>query len=375
MKIFGDIHFMRLIGLLSLIMCPFFSASLANAADTGYAIQSAFLSPSYPKVTAAPGQSFTISIDAVNTQPVIALQFSLGYDPSILHLDSLTGGDATTADGQKSNGHQWIVLSNNNTPGLTIAGMYSIDSLRADGSNLEVARATFTVIKPAPANFNDIISLTNVMSDENTINNLSSTQFVLASTDVPAPVLSLIGSKQLTVGKSTTFNVYATDPNSYPLTFSSSALPVGATFNSSTKVFDWTPKADQVGVSNVTFSVYNGFSTATEAVAMTVNAAIMYGDVNSDGVIDMKDFALALRIAANGDLNGDGKVDINDVGLSAPAGACSAVPFVAGKCSATKEQIMRAIVDKDLSVGVNVRGATNIFNKYFTKALLPIEQM
>jgi hypothetical protein len=83
------------------------------------------------------------------------------------------------------------------------------------------------------------------------------------------PVLTPIGSRQAQVGVELTIDVNATDPNQDPLVYSMSDLP-GASISADTGMFRWTPTADQIGVHQVTFTVSDGQTEASEVVTITV---------------------------------------------------------------------------------------------------------
>lgn len=83
-----------------------------------------------------------------------------------------------------------------------------------------------------------------------------------------APVLAVIGDKQVTENALLTFTLSATDPESDPLTFSSSSLPSGATLTGN--VFSWTPDYVQAGIVPITFTVSDGSLSASETVTITV---------------------------------------------------------------------------------------------------------
>jgi len=89
-----------------------------------------------------------------------------------------------------------------------------------------------------------------------------------------APVLTLSTSTP-TVGEGATltapaFTVTATDADSDPLTYSATGLPAGATFDTSTGAFSWTPGYTQAGSYLVTFSVTDGTDSDTESATITV---------------------------------------------------------------------------------------------------------
>ena len=86
------------------------------------------------------------------------------------------------------------------------------------------------------------------------------------------PVLAAIGNKSVNENAALTFTISATDADGDTLTYSARNLPTGATFNTSTRVFTWTPTYSQSGTySNVTFTVSDGKGgTDSEAITITV---------------------------------------------------------------------------------------------------------
>jgi hypothetical protein len=72
------------------------------------------------------------------------------------------------------------------------------------------------------------------------------------------------------------FTTAAADADDDPLTFSVANLPQGATYNTQTGLFRWTPSADQVGDHLVTFTVQDDFNppgSDTQTVTLTVMQA------------------------------------------------------------------------------------------------------
>jgi hypothetical protein len=75
-------------------------------------------------------------------------------------------------------------------------------------------------------------------------------------TENRAPVLDPIGNRNVSEGNLLQFIVTASDPDGDTLTYAASNLPPGASFDSATRIFAWTPGYDQAGVyPNVEFSV------------------------------------------------------------------------------------------------------------------------
>jgi hypothetical protein len=91
------------------------------------------------------------------------------------------------------------------------------------------------------------------------------------------PVLDPIGDKSVNEDDILTFTVTATDPDRDGLTYSAGNLPTGATFDSATQVFSWTPANGQTGVyTNVSFTVTDDSNpplSDSEEITITVTGA------------------------------------------------------------------------------------------------------
>lgn len=86
-----------------------------------------------------------------------------------------------------------------------------------------------------------------------------------------APELAAIGNKTVNEGQPFSFTLSASDRDGNPLTYSASNLPQGASFNSSTKTFAWTPGYNQAGTYPVTFTVNDGAGGSdSETITITV---------------------------------------------------------------------------------------------------------
>ncbi|KKH95718.1 hypothetical protein EO95_06330 [Methanosarcina sp. 1.H.T.1A.1] len=73
-----------------------------------------------------------------------------------------------------------------------------------------------------------------------------------------APVINSIPDVTVEAGKSLTFTVSASDADGDSLAYSASGTPSGATFDSKSGFFSWTPAAGQEGTYSVTFEVSDG---------------------------------------------------------------------------------------------------------------------
>jgi len=86
-----------------------------------------------------------------------------------------------------------------------------------------------------------------------------------------APLLASIGNKSVIETNLLTFTISATDADSDALTYSVANLPSGATFDSGTKTFSWTPTYDQNGIySNIIFTVSDSNIVDNETITITV---------------------------------------------------------------------------------------------------------
>ncbi len=86
------------------------------------------------------------------------------------------------------------------------------------------------------------------------------------------PVLNSIGAKSVNENAVLTFTVSATDADGDTLTYSATGLPSGASLNSSSGAFNWTPSYTQSGSYSVTFSVSDGNGGIdSEAITITVS--------------------------------------------------------------------------------------------------------
>lgn len=84
------------------------------------------------------------------------------------------------------------------------------------------------------------------------------------------PILAPIGNRTVLEGAELSFVVSATDPDGDSLSYTTSTLPSGAGFNSSTRTFSWVPGMNQAGVYSVNFRVSDGAASVNETISITV---------------------------------------------------------------------------------------------------------
>ncbi|WP_156165815.1 disaggregatase related repeat-containing protein, partial [Methanosarcina sp. 2.H.A.1B.4] len=85
-----------------------------------------------------------------------------------------------------------------------------------------------------------------------------------------APVINSIPDVTVEAGKSLTFTVSASDADGDSLAYSASGIPTGATFDSKSGVFSWTPVAGQEGTYSLTFEVSDGELQDSATAAISV---------------------------------------------------------------------------------------------------------
>ncbi|MGH8502488.1 MAG: chitobiase/beta-hexosaminidase C-terminal domain-containing protein [Gammaproteobacteria bacterium] len=106
---------------------------------------------------------------------------------------------------------------------------------------------------------------------------IASADFTITPTGNTPPSLNPIGNKSIAGGQTLRFTVTASDPDAPPA-LSVSGLPSGASFNSSTGVFNWTPPADASAASpyTVTFTATDAADTRltdSKTISITVTTA------------------------------------------------------------------------------------------------------
>ena len=100
------------------------------------------------------------------------------------------------------------------------------------------------------------------------------TSLINLNCEIPniAPVLEPIGNKNVDENELLQFTINANDANGDSLTYeNSTVLPSGATFNTGTKTFSWTPTFSQSGSYQVTFTVTDVEFEDSETITIIVN--------------------------------------------------------------------------------------------------------
>ena len=273
---------------------------------------------SAPTEAVAPGQQFTVSVAVVPSKAIAGVQFDLSFDAFLASASTveeghlLNQGGATTFfnSGSIDNQEGKItgVFGAITTPGATVStpGTFAIVTFTAK-----------TRSGTCPLSLSSI-----VVGDVDGNSVIVSAVDAAVSIDQP-PVLTAIGNKSVNEGAALSFSISASDADGDALTYSASNLPVGATFNATTRTFSWTPGYGQGGVyAGVRFQVSDGQMTDHEDITITVGN-VLRPDVNDDGSVNVLDMITIgqhwSQTGAGGwirqDINEDGAVNVLDATL------------------------------------------------------------
>jgi len=126
------------------------------------------------------------------------------------------------------------------------------------------------VYTPDP-NYNGPDSFTFSANDGTADSNVATVAITVAPL-ADAPLLATIGNQVIAEGALLSLDLSGSDPDGEQLTFSASGLPTGATLNSATGTFSWTPTFDQAGSYTLTLTVTDPTSrSASETITITVS--------------------------------------------------------------------------------------------------------
>ncbi len=147
----------------------------------------------------------------------------------------------------------------------------------------------------------------------------SSEQIKITVTEDSAPVLASIGSKNGNEGELLSFTISATDPNGDDITYSANNLPGGASIDSTTGAFRWTPDYDAEGTYNVDFIASSYGLTDSESITITIDNVDRPPVLDSIGnkAVSENEF-LSFNISAN---DPDGDTAITYSARNLPEGA------------------------------------------------------
>lgn len=212
-----------------------------------------------------PNQQFTVDVTIDPAVAITGAQFDLLFDSSIATVNSVTEGDLFTQDGASTLFNSGTIDNNAGTVTDVYGTILGATSVSTSGT-----MATISLTAGGSTGRLDLNLSNVVIGDANS----NAASYTITDTSVlidTAPVLAGIGAKSVDEDGTLTFTVSASDADGDSLTYSASNLPAGASFNTATRVFAWTPVDGQAGTYAVTFDVTDGYLKDSESVTITVN--------------------------------------------------------------------------------------------------------
>jgi hypothetical protein len=230
---------------------------VSAAAESEYS--SISISPS--TTTVAPGESFSLDVYIDPTQALTGSQFDLQYS-QLASISTVDEGDLFTT-GDLATTFQYDSIDN-------AAGLLDNVYTAIVGSGTISSPGVMATIEMVAGSSSGILDLglsDVILSDANsnpagyTVSNAT----VLIDT---APQFTSVSAQTVEEKQSLSFTVTASDADGDDLSYSSTSLPSGATFNDGS--FSWTPSQGDAGSYVATFEVTDGYLTDTVSVSITV---------------------------------------------------------------------------------------------------------
>ncbi|ETA69102.1 hypothetical protein MettiDRAFT_2595 [Methanolobus tindarius DSM 2278] len=230
---------------------------VSAAAESEYS--SISISPS--TTTVAPGESFSLDVYIDPTQALTGSQFDLQYS-QLASISTVDEGDLFTT-GDLATTFQYDSIDN-------AAGLLDNVYTAIVGSGTISSPGVMATIEMVAGSSSGILDLglsDVILSDANsnpagyTVSNAT----VLIDT---APQFTSVSAQTVEEKQSLSFTVTANDADGDDLSYSSTSLPSGATFNDGS--FSWTPSQGDAGSYVATFEVTDGYLTDTVSVSITV---------------------------------------------------------------------------------------------------------
>ena len=239
------------------------------------------ITPSSSQIT--PGAPFILNIPITPATPITGAQFDLLLNSSLATVTTVTEGNLLNQDGASTFFNSGTINNVAGTVTNVYGSIFGETSVSSQGS-----MATINMTAGSTTGYLNL-NLTNIIisdADSNAAPYSLTNATILIDT---APVLGSIGAKSVDEEDTLAFTLSASDADGNSLTYSASSLPDGASFNTASGAFSWTPVDGQVGTYVVTFEVTDGYLSDSEAVTITVNggnhAPVITAFVPADGSV------------------------------------------------------------------------------------------
>lgn len=209
-----------------------------------------------------------ITVSSLNGLNITSFQFQVNFDNTVIDIISInSSGTLTSGSTPTSN-------ATNTTKTFLRVAWASASALSGSGTLFNI-RIKFKTSGTSPLTYTvsdgGFTSVFGSPSQNLTVTPVNGSASI-TTTNNP-PVFTPVTDKTVKAGQTLTFQVSATDPEGQPLTYTSSGVPSGASFNQGTRTFTWSPIESQVGDYNVTFFASDGTNTVSIIVKITVTSA------------------------------------------------------------------------------------------------------
>ncbi|WP_292465077.1 putative Ig domain-containing protein [Methanolobus sp.] len=213
----------------------------------------------------APGETFSLDMYIDPKQPVTGAQLNMHYS-TLASVTSVRDGGLFKVDGLTSTFQSGII---DNSAGV-VRDVYS--AVTGSGAvSTAGSMATVDMVAGASSGMLELTLSNVVLSDA--YSNPAPYDITYASILVDtAPEFNAIPAISVEEESALTFAVSATDEDGDTLTYTSASMPQGATFDTSTGAFSWTPARGQAGTYSVEFEVTDGYLNDTANAAITVTS-------------------------------------------------------------------------------------------------------
>ncbi len=166
-----------------------------------------------------------------------------------------------------------LTVTENQAVSITLAGTdpdndsltYSLTTAKPTGANLSGSAFTWTPSYTQAGSYNLTFRVTDGEFN-------ADQSMVITVTNVNrSPQWAVLGNQTVQENGTLAFTVAATDPDNETLTYSLANPPAGASFNTATGAFNWTPSYSQAGTYNLSFSATDGTATINRTTTVTVS--------------------------------------------------------------------------------------------------------
>jgi hypothetical protein len=261
------------------------------------------------------GETFVVTIAVTPGASMAGMQLDISLDSSLVTAVQVEEGDLLSQDGAST------YFSPGTIGTSTISGVSG--AIITPGQTVSTAGtfASITFTANTTGGTCDLILSNVIVGDINGQSLPVST--INGQVDINSPpMLDPVGDKATNEGMLIEFTITSTDADDDDLEYSALNLPTGATFDTGTNTFSWTPNYAQADTySDITFQVTDGYLTSQETITITVNQPYPDWDVNGDSATNVLDM---IRIGQHWgetgvvgwiaeDANEDGNINVLDM--------------------------------------------------------------